>query len=165
MKNFIKSKYFTYILAAAFSIAFVAFFIFNPSHAYFQVHKDFIGVNTAKVDLLFDKFDVNDQTAVNTKDYGDLTVDRRADWGTVDNPYVIDDTNHISNLSVLQKSGYFNSKNHQCFFVVCTPDGYPVAIDCDGMEIAPIGSPSRPFTGNIQGAPKAVSDSKDGNGN
>ena len=74
MKNFIKSKYFTYILAATFSIAFVAFFIFNPSHAYFQVHKDFIGVNTAKVDLLFDKFDVNDQTAVDTKEYGDLTV-------------------------------------------------------------------------------------------
>lgn len=159
MKNFIKSKYFTYILAAAFSIAFVAFFIFNPSHAYFQVHKDFIGVNTAKVDLLFDKFDVNDEASDEPKKYGDLTVNPKADWGTVDNPYVIDDTNHISNLSVLQKSGYFNSKNHQCFFVVCTPDGYPVAIDCDGMEIAPIGSPSRPFTGNIQGAPLAATDS------
>ena len=151
MKNFIKSKYFTYILAAAFSIAFVAFFIFNPSHAFFQVHKDFTGVNTAKVDLLFDKFDASGT-------YGEISVDLGATWGTPTNPYVIDDTNHISNLSVLQKSGYFNSKDHQCFFVVCTPTGYPVAIDCDGMEIAPIGSPARPFTGSIQGAPLAVSD-------
>lgn len=156
MKKFIQSKYFTFVLAAFFSVAFIAFFVFNPSHAYFQVHKDFTGVNTAKVDLLFDKFDINDETGTDiTKDYGDLKVDRTAVWGTASNPYVIDAPNHISNLSVLQKSGYFNSKAHQCYFVVCTPSGYPVAIDCDELEIAPVGTPALPFTGNVQGAPIA----------
>jgi hypothetical protein len=143
-----KTNLITYLIFALFCVSFLAFLVFNPSHAYFQLFmKDAAGINSTKVDLLFDKFDSNGT-------YGEFEVDLdTGTWGTPQNPYVINAPNHVSNLSVLQRSGYFAKKTHQCYFVVCTPTGYPVAIDCDGMEIVPVGSPTTPFTGIVKGAP------------
>lgn len=174
MKKFIQSKYFTYALAVAFGVAFIAFFIYNPSHAYFQVHKELTGVNTARVDLLFDKFTPNAEEGGVKGDfvYGNFQGNIYNDeWGTAKNPYVMTGKNHVNNLAILQKSGYFKNKTttstiinengeeepvqvpRQSHFVVAKKDGTPTVINCEGMNINPIGTPLDPFTGIIQGAP------------
>lgn len=145
---------FTAVLFAICCVSFLAFLAFNPSHAYFQIFTDPVGINTAKVDLLFDKF----TEGVTNGD--DFTVNLTADWGTPTNPYVMTGKNHVNNLFILQKSGYFAQKvdsdgnPRQSYFRVANKDGTPLVIDCGGMNINPIGSPDNPFTGNIQGAPK-----------
>ena len=144
---------FTAVLFAVCCVSFLAFLAFNPSHAYFQIFTDPVGINTAKVDLLFDKF----TEGVTNGD--DFTVDLTADWGTPTNPYVMTGKNHVNNLFILQKSGYFAQKvdsdgnPRQSYFRVANKDGTPLVIDCGGMNINPIGSHDNPFTGNIQGAP------------
>lgn len=161
--NFFKKLNLTVVVFCVCCIAFVAFLAYNPSHAYFQVHKDAIGVNTAKVDLLFDKYDESVFTLENNEDslaeekrtYKGPELIQSAEWGTEANPYIIRKKNHINNLSMLHKAGYFNDKTGQSFFVVCDLVGKPVAINCSedaAMEIAPIGTPDNPFTGNINGA-------------
>ena len=150
-----KTNLITYLIFAFFCVSFLAFLVFNPSHAYFQLFmKDSSGVNSTKVDLLFDKFDSDGK-------YGEFDVTLDSTWGTPQNPYVINAPNHVSNLSVLQRSGYFAKKDYQCYFVVCTPTGYPVAVDCDGMEIIPVGSQETPFTGVIKGAPLVIPEGTD----
>ena len=158
----------TTIIFAICCVSFLAFLAFNPSHAYFQSHAQATGVNTAKVDLLFDKFNEGTITADGTP------VDLNADWGTPTNPYVMTGKNHVNNLFILQRSKYFATKTttvettdaegnvtktevpRQSYFVVANKDGTPIVIDCGGMTINPIGSASNPFTGNIQGAPSGV---------
>lgn len=51
----------TTIIFAICCVSFLAFLAFNPSHAYFQIFTDPVGINTAKVDLLFDKFTPNQE--------------------------------------------------------------------------------------------------------
>lgn len=151
--KFLKKLNLTVVVFCVCCIAFVAFLAYNPSHAYFQVHKDAIGVNTAKVDLLFDKYD--ESVFTNTTTYTGPTLNQNAEWGTEANPYIIRKKNHINNLAMLQKAGYFAEKSGQSYFVVCDLVGKPVAINCSDdskMEIAPIGTPDNPFTGNINGA-------------
>lgn len=151
--KFLKKLNLTVVVFCVCCVAFVAFLAYNPSHAYFQVHKDAIGVNTAKVDLLFDKY--ADSVFTNTTTYTGPTLKQNAEWGTEANPYIIRKKNHINNLAMLHKAGYFKDKTGQSYFVVCNLDGTPVAINCSedaAMEIAPIGTPSNPFTGNINGA-------------
>lgn len=161
--KFFKKLNLTVVVFCVCCIAFVAFLAYNPSHAYFQVHKDAIGVNTAKVDLLFDKYADSVFTLENSEDsleeekrtYKGPELNQNAEWGTEANPYIIRKKNHINNLAMLHKAGYFEDKTGQSYFVVCNLDGTPVAINCSEdseMEIAPIGTPSNPFTGNISGA-------------
>lgn len=161
--KFLKKLNLTVVVFCVCCIAFVAFLAYNPSHAYFEVHKDAIGVNTAKVDLLFDKYDESVFTLENNEDslaeedrtYKGPELNQSAEWGTEANPYIIRKKNHINNLAMLQKAGYFADKSGQSYFVVCDLVGKPVAINCSEdseMEIAPIGTPDNPFTGNISGA-------------
>jgi hypothetical protein len=146
----------TFVLFVACCISFAAFLLISPSHAYFQGFTALDGVNSAKIDLLFDKFDDNGT-------YGDYEITLKDDnWGTEENPYLLTKKNHVSNLFVLQRSGYFLRKTNsdgstrQSHFMVCDPaTGETLAINCDGMTINPIGSPTNPFTGCIQGAPVA----------
>lgn len=150
--KFLKKLNLTVVVFCVCCIAFVAFLAYNPSHAYFQVHKDALGVNTTKVDLLFDKYASDIDLTNYTGPALNLTG---AEWGTEANPYIIRKKNHINNLAMLQKAGYFEQKEGQSFFVVCDLYGKPVAINCSEdseMEIAPIGTPDNPFTGNISGA-------------
>lgn len=159
----------TAIVFAICCVSFLAFLAFNPSHAYFQSHAQATGVNTAKVDLLFDKFNADTDGNYTIGSFsGNINTDA---WGTIKNPYVMTGKNHVNNLFILQRSGYFATKTttvettdaegnvtktevpRQSYFVVSTKDGYPIAIDCGGMTINPIGSATNPFTGNIQGAP------------
>lgn len=144
----------TILIFAICCVSFLAFLAFNPSHAYFQNFTAAEGVNTAKVDLLFDKFNSDVVLEDGT------TVNLSADWGTIKNPYVMTGKNHVNNLFILQRSGYFANKKEadgttprQSYFVVSNKDGTTVVIDCGGMTINPIGSATNPFTGNIQGAP------------
>lgn len=170
--KFLKKLNITVVVFCVCCIAFVAFLAYNPSHAYFQVHKDAYGINTTKVDLLFDKYSTTSEgddesvfaiyareQAANTpaedRVYKGPALDQSATWGTEANPYIIRKKNHINNLAMLQKAGYFEQKEGQSFFVVCDLYGKPVAINCSEdseMEIAPIGTPNNPFTGNISGA-------------
>ena len=155
----------TTIIFAICCVSFLAFLAFNPSHAYFQIFTDPVGINTAKVDLLFDKFTPNqevegDNTTRGNYTYGSFSGNIYTDaWGTIKNPYVMTGKNHVNNLFILQKSGYFekkvdgNNNPRQSYFVVSNKDGTPIVIDCGGMNINPIGTPAKPFTGNIQGAP------------
>lgn len=155
----------TTIIFAICCVSFLAFLAFNPSHAYFQIFTDPVGINTAKVDLLFDKFTPNqevegDTTTRGNYTYGSFSGNIYTDaWGTIKNPYVMTGKNHVNNLFILQKSGYFekkvdgNNEPRQSYFVVSNKDGTPIVIDCGGMNINPIGTPAKPFTGNIQGAP------------
>jgi hypothetical protein len=155
----------TTIIFAICCVSFLALLAFNPSHAYFQIFTDPVGINTAKVDLLFDKFTPNqevegDTTTRGNYTYGSFSGNIYTDaWGTIKNPYVMTGKNHVNNLFILQKSGYFekkvdeNNKPRQSYFVVSTKSGTPIVIDCGGMNINPIGTPAKPFTGNIQGAP------------
>lgn len=146
----------TFVLFVACCISFAAFLLISPSHAYFQGFTALDGVNSAKIDLLFDKFDANGT-------YGDYEITLNDDnWGTEENPYLLTKKNHVSNLFVLQRSGYFLRKTNsdgsarQSHFMVCDPaDGTPIVIDCEGMTINPIGSHDNPFTGCLQGAPVA----------
>ena len=159
----------TAIVFAICCVSFLAFLAFNPSHAYFQSHAQATGVNTAKVDLLFDKFNADEDGNYTIGSFsGNINTDA---WGTIKNPYVMTGKNHVNNLFILQRSGYFATKTttvettdaegnvtkaevpRQSYFVVSTKDGYPIAIDCGEMTINPIGSATNPFTGNIQGAP------------
>lgn len=150
-----------------------------PSFSYFKAIFDRMGVNTAKIELIFDRLDFDSETRITvngtattvSEQLALLGYDENATWGSDKNPYVISQKYHVQNLSVLQGNGFFkdrvktdpatgepildeNGKTipEQSFFLVCTPDGLPVAIDCNGMTIAPIGTHDRPFTGNIQGA-------------
>ena len=66
--KFLKKLNLTVVVFCVCCIAFVAFLAYNPSHAFFEVHKDAIGVNTAKVDLLFDKYDESVFTLENNED-------------------------------------------------------------------------------------------------
>lgn len=150
----------TTIIFAICCVSFLAFLAFNPSHAYFQSHAQATGVNTAKVDLLFDKFNANADGSYTIGSFsGNINTDP---WGTIKNPYVMTGKNHVNNLFILQRSGYFANKKEadgttprQSYFVVSNKNGTPVVIDCNGMTINPIGSATNPFTGNIQGAPLA----------
>ena len=150
----------TTIIFAICCVSFLAFLAFNPSHAYFQSHAQATGVNTAKVDLLFDKFNADADGNYTIGSFsGNINTDP---WGTINNPYVMTGKNHVNNLFILQRSGYFANKKEadgttprQSYFVVSNKNGTPVVIDCNGMTINPIGSATNPFTGNIQGAPLA----------
>ena len=135
----------------------------SPSSAYFLSLFDKLGVNSVKVELIFDRLNFADQDIINL---GFQEVDddgNEIPWGSEQNPYVISQKFHIQNLSVLQNSGFFKGRMQtdadgnevpaQSYFLVCNPDGTPVAIDCEGMKIEPVGTTELPFTGVIKGAP------------
>lgn len=131
------------LLTASLVVSFVA-----PSLAYFQTIFTSTGYNSAKVELIFDRLDF---TKFTEQQLTDLGLDSGAEWGTKANPYVISKKYHVQNLSVLQNNGFFD-KATQAYFLVCDQAGKPVAIDCEGMKMAPIGTHANPFTGVIDGA-------------
>ena len=162
-----------------FVVTVLTFMLIIPSLGFFKVEFDRHGLNTAKIELIFDRLNFDSETAITVNGTATtvgaqldaLGYDKDAVWGSESNPYVISQKYHVQNLSVLQNNGFFKERvktdpttgepvlgddgkpiPDQSFFLVCTPDGLPVAIDCDGMTIAPIGTHDRPFTGNIQGA-------------
>lgn len=162
-----------------FVVTLLTFMLIIPSLGFFKVEFDRHGLNTAKIELIFDRLNFDSETAITVNGTATtvgaqldaLGYDEDAVWGSENNPYVISQKYHVQNLSVLQNNGFFKERvktdpetgepvlgddgkpiPDQSFFLVCTPDGLPVAIDCDGMTIAPIGTHDRPFTGNIQGA-------------
>lgn len=138
------------IVIAAISIALLV----SSSFAYFRAFVDSGGVNSMMVELIFDRLDFTDSAIENDANYNP-----EATWGTEQNPYVISQKYHVQNLSVLQNSGFFvnrvdaNGEPIQAHFLVCTPQGLPVAIDCGGMTLSPVGTHELPFTGVIKGAP------------
>ena len=125
-----------------------------PSLGFFQAIFRATGFNSAKVELIFDRLTVTDELAA-------LGYDSSKEWGSEANPYVISQKYHVQNLSVLQNNGFFKEKKDddgdpiQSYFLVCGQDGKPVAIDCGGMTLAPVGTHENPFTGVIKGAPLA----------
>lgn len=136
----------------------------SPSSAYFLSLFDKLGVNSVKVELIFDRLDFDDPDIINLGTFQEVDGDgNEIPWGSEQNPYVISQKFHIQNLSVLQNSGFFkgrvqtdadgNEVPAQSYFLVCNPDGTPVAIDCEGMKIEPVGTTELPFTGVIRGAP------------
>ncbi len=134
------------LLTASLVVSFVA-----PSLAYFQTIFTSTGYNSAKIELIFDTLDFTDPD-VTAAGYANEDAEGNAiPWGTEKNPYVISEKYHVQNLSVLQNNGFFE-KETQAFFLVCKPDGSPVAIDCEGMRMAPVGTHANPFTGVIKGA-------------
>lgn len=138
------------LLTASLVVSFVA-----PSLAYFQTIFTSTGYNSAKVELIFDRLDFTKFTAQQLTEFG---LDEDAEWGTKANPYVISEKYHVQNLSVLQNNGFFKERKDtsnnplQSFFRVCNTDGTPVAINCEGMTMAPVGTHANPFTGVIDGA-------------
>ena len=144
----------------------ILFQIISKSSAYFLSVFDKSGVNSVMVELIFDRLDFTDPDIAALDDtYYDEKDGVEIPWGSKSNPYVISQKYHVQNLSVLQNSGFFAERTEtdadgneipvQPYFLVCTPEGDPVAIDCDGMTIDPIGTKEQPFTGVIQGAPIA----------
>ena len=138
----------------------------SPSSAYFLSLFDKLGVNSVKVELIFDRLDFDDPDIIGLGTFREVDADgNEIPWGSEQNPYVISQKFHIQNLSVLQNSGFFkgrveidadgNEVPAQSYFLVCNPDGTPVAIDCEGMKIEPVGTTELPFTGVIKGAPLA----------
>ncbi|MBQ8719944.1 MAG: hypothetical protein IJY65_02815 [Clostridia bacterium] len=136
--------------------------LISPSSAYFLTVFDKLGVNSVMVELIFDRLDFTN-TAITDLGYANVDADgNEIPWGSEQNPYVISQKFHIQNLSVLQNSGFFLGRQEngvpvQSYFLVCNPDGTPVAIDCGGMTIEPVGTTELPFTGVISGAPIAGS--------
>ncbi len=149
-------------------IAFIA-----PSSAYFTTLIDKTGTNSVMVELIFDRLDFQD-TQITNAGYAQFdSQGREIPWGSKENPYVISQKYHIQNLSVLQNAGFFKDRIQtdesgnpildengnpipvQSYFLVCTPKGMPVVVDCEGMSIDPIGTSALPFTGFIDGAPFA----------
>ena len=125
-----------------------------PSLGFFQAWFRATGFNSAKVELIFDRLTVTDELSA-------LGYNSEAEWGSQANPYVISQKYHVQTLSVLQNNGFFKEKKNadnqplQSYFLVCDKDGKPVAIDCEGMKLAPVGTHANPFTGVIKGAPLA----------
>lgn len=135
------------LLTASLVVSFVA-----PSLAYFQTIFTSTGINSAKVELIFDRLNFQSENVLNAKDEaGNARFSATAEWGSEKNPYVISAKHHVQNLSVLQNTGFFD-KATQAYFLVCTPEGTPVAINCEGMTMAPVGTHANPFTGVIDGA-------------
>ena len=135
------------LLTASLVVSFVA-----PSLAYFQTIFTSTGINSAKVELIFDRLNFESENVLNaTNEDGTARFDVGAEWGSEKNPYVISAKHHVQNLSVLQNTGFFD-KATQAYFLVCTPEGTPVAINCEGMTMAPVGTHANPFTGVIDGA-------------
>ena len=135
------------LLTASLVVSFVA-----PSLAYFQTIFTSTGINSAKVELIFDRLNFKSENVLNaTNEDGTARFDEGAEWGSEKNPYVISAKHHVQNLSVLQNTGFFD-KATQAYFLVCTPEGTPVAINCEGMTMAPVGTHANPFTGVIDGA-------------
>lgn len=137
------------------------------SLAYFSAFLDKVGVNSVMIELIFDRLDFKNQAVI---DAGYADHDENGNeipWGSSKNPYVISQKYHVQNLSVLQNLGFFaekkdeNGKPVQPHFLVCTPEGKPVVVDCEGMSIAPIGTHEYPFVGEISGAPFATDESDD----
>ena len=145
-----------------FVVALISVMLILPSFGYFKVVFDRMGVNTSRVELIFDRLDFESSNVIGAtitlEDGSTTTYDASTEWGSVRNPYVINQKHHVQNLSVLQNNGFFkervdeNGDPEQSFFLVCNNDGTPVAIDCEGISIAPIGTHENPFTGNISGA-------------
>lgn len=94
------------------------------------------------------------------------TYDPNADWGSANNPYLINNLRHLQNLSVLQNEGYFDfitneyavgdtdGEQHMPYFLVCNPNGTVTQVDGSEMHKAyePIGNNEHPFIGYIGGA-------------
>lgn len=155
-KTFTAPRVFTGVLLLFLVTVIVAVMII-PSLSFFEVVFDRLGINSAKVELIFDRLNF-DNTAITSlvDENGEALFVESDEWGTERNPYVISEKYHVQNLSVLQNNGFFKeTRTAQSFFLVCTSDGLPVAIDCEGMTLAPVGTHSNPFTGVIKGAPLA----------
>lgn len=144
------------------------------SFAYFRFVFDKQGVNSVMIELIFDRLNFDDPDVIAA---GFRQTDENGNeiaWGSAENPYVISEKYHVQNLSVLQNAGFFENRTEtdssgnesvrQPHFLVCTRDGDPVAIDCGGMEIAPIGTDELPFTGVVRGAPFDGTVTYNGNG-
>ena len=131
-----------------------------PSLGFFQAWFRATGFNSAKVELIFDRLDFTSTNVQNYRDPNDANFrfDSTAEWGTKANPYVISQKYHVQNLSVLQNNGFFKEKKDandqplQSYFRVCNKNGTPVAINCEGMTLAPVGTHENPFTGVVEGA-------------
>ena len=148
-------------------VAAIIFSLISVSLAYFRFFMDKSGVNSVMVELIFDHLDFNTaQTKEKLNAAGFFDVDENGNeirWGSKENPYVISQKYHVQNLAVLQNSGFFSKRvgkdadgkevPEASYFLVCTPQGTAVTVDCQGMTIAPIGTTEYPFTGTIQGAP------------
>ena len=147
-------------------------FLWPPSLAYFQAIFDKDGINTVMVELIFDQLDFESEN-IDSDLYYEEKDGVEEPWGSEHNPYVISQKHHVQNLAVLQNTGFFSGRVQRdengepildgegnpipepSYFLVCTREGTPVAIDCEGMTIAPVGTHENPFTGVIGGAPVA----------
>ena len=125
-----------------------------------------------RINLLFDR--LGESLSGATYRYPDETdetatvLDPSAEWGSKQNPYVISLPRHLLNLYALQNAGYFydrfirrnyddgvyNGGGTMPCFLVCKPDGTPVAIDGSQLKkpIEPIGNERYPFIGYVGGA-------------
>ncbi len=131
----------------------------TSSLAYFKAVLDKSGNHSVMVELIFDSLNMENSN-IAAAGYAKIDSDgNEIPWGSERNPYVISQKFHVQNLSVLQNAGFFDQRKDadgnilQSHFLVCDPsDGTPVAIDCGGMVINPVGTEAKPFTGKIDGA-------------
>ncbi len=85
-------------------------------------------------------------------------------WGTEDNPYLIQNKNHLYNLAWMQYMGYFNteldaagkptttSSIQQKYFKLDVTD----SLDMEGMVLPPIGTETFPFYSTFDGNNKTI---------
>ncbi|MBO7149506.1 MAG: hypothetical protein J6V71_01285 [Clostridia bacterium] len=142
------------------------------SFAYFSSDLKINGYANVKIELLFERYDeeaLNNYIAENNMQNTLTSAD--SVWGHKGNPYLISETRHLYNLSVLQNVGYFYSnfisKNYEGetlvgntnysdgydvpYFVIANPDGTPAVIDATTSILNPIGTDEYPFIGSITG--------------
>ena len=146
----LKRKHFFTVALCVLLIAATVLFAASPSFAYFRALFDKVGENTVMVELIFDRlnFDGPNAEALAQLGFTDEQDGVEVPWGSRQNPYVISAKHHIQNLSVLQNSGFFAGRVEkdengepvlvdgktvpvQSYFLVCTPDGTPVTVDCE----------------------------------
>ncbi|MBP5307777.1 MAG: hypothetical protein J6Z34_01440 [Clostridia bacterium] len=165
------------IIAAALAVCYA--YYSNLPRVYTDDNSSEIARIGMRVNLLFDRLDstiYTDSSHALEITYADgrtgtFYKDNDADWGTIDNPYIISLPRHMLNLYALQRSGYFYDKfisenysndtyieNSQSipYFLVCNTDGSPATINGNingsNVEIMPIGNERYPFIGSIGGA-------------
>lgn len=142
------------------------------SFAYFSSDLKINGYANVKIELLFERYDqaaLNNYIAENNMQ--DTLTSADGVWGHKGNPYLISETRHLYNLSVLQNLGYFYSNfisnNYEGetlvgntdysdgydvpYFVIANPDGTPAVIDATTSILNPIGTDEYPFIGSITG--------------
>ena len=102
------------ITAAILVFVTVVSVIIPSSLAYFRALFDKNGSHGMVIELIFDRLDEEGMEAYAEKyeqTYGStFSPSADAEWGTIDNPYVISQKYHVQNLSVLQNVGFFEKR-------------------------------------------------------